>query len=143
MMSDAELDGFVDGMYQRAIDNLSGFELMRCPPLAPLPAQIEIVRSTVRWATSRGCRLPARLPVYWVAARPGVARGCFAKTQAGEYSLYLDGNMLPRDLRFVIAHELQHVHDYRSGRTFTRVELEKRADAFARQCLQAILDRQS
>ena len=112
-----------------AIEHSTARELAECRPLEPLPAQVEILRQTVDWATRRGLRLPAH-DVVWVEGRRGQICAGAVTVENDRYRLVLDATAFPHELIQTAAHELAHLHDLRAGLT-DRIALERRAGLFA------------
>jgi hypothetical protein len=106
--------------------------LTQCPPLKPLARQRWILTQAIAWARQCGCMLP-RFTVHWRSGRPEISGGCVVSQPGhrGPYQLFLNANADPADLRRTAAHELKHLSDFASGHTYSRLELERRAEAFA------------
>jgi hypothetical protein len=109
-------------------------------PVAPLPAQREILERAVAHARLAGLEIP-RFSVRWVDT-PGLraaGRGC-AMTELGldgSITLFLSGYLSGGDLRATVYHECQHLADLGGprARVFTEEQLEARAERFAAEML--------
>jgi hypothetical protein len=122
-----------DDWLRSAIEHSTVDRLIASLPEEPLPGQQRLVLHAVevaRWHLA----LPPRLVFRWRAAGrdSGICGGATVR-QGKEIAVYLNADAMPGDLVRTTYHELQHVADFASarGRAFGRVELEKRAVAFA------------
>jgi hypothetical protein len=109
--------------------------LSTCPPAVPFAPHVALFRAAEAHAQRLGLRLPA-FTLRW-------AYGGAEATQHGETAWgFADGRIVvtmnadlvyPVDVLSTSLHELQHVAD--AGHRFDRLELERRAIAFAARAL--------
>jgi hypothetical protein len=106
-------------------------KLIACRAAMPLPAQESLVATAVALARDAGLQLPDDLRIVWKDGRPDICAGACECDRAGSVTVYLSVNAWPHDLRRTTFHELQHVDDVVTGRQLSRLEMERRAEAFA------------
>lgn len=109
----------------------TGDRLRNCRPAVPLPRQAQIVDEVLRAARRAGLSLPPTMRIEWREGREDITSGCVITDTGGAITMYLTVNISPDALREVAFHETMHVHDAASGTSRTRLELERRAIAFA------------
>lgn len=114
----------------RAIAAPTGDRLINAPVAEPLPGQVRILEQAIAAVRRAGVQLPA-FDVHWREGAAGVCGGVACRFVDGTYAMYLSASAWPEDLRRTVFHELRHLADLDSGRSFSRVDLEERAVDFA------------
>jgi hypothetical protein len=108
--------------------------LREFPVVEPREAQARTIQHAVREAIQHGLTLPPTFKVYFVDVPRDstIHRGeTFQAASGDRVDVVVRADLMPDALRWVLLHELQHVHDRRLLLAADRDWLERRAVEFA------------
>lgn len=108
-------------------DDEAALELLRAATALPTDSELECVDRAIEIARASGLRLPPDgVVIRWRRYTPGAAIGCCEGT-----TIYLAAGLRLEHLTETALHEVAHLHDFSSGRSFPRAESEARAVRYA------------
>jgi len=133
MLADFQIRAVLDNAARAAAREPStASALLACRRVTPMPWHRDVLDAAVQRARAAGLTIPV-FTVVWVAGEPDLADGAIRYdygTRAAVIALSVFTD--PHSLLRTCLHELAHLSDFSSGHTYSRADLESRAEHFVR-----------